>query len=50
MNIKNEEAYKLTKQLAELTGESLRRPLPRQFASARRVRIEHGDDLAERLL
>jgi hypothetical protein len=32
-NIKNEQACRLTKQLAKLTGESLTTPLPRPYAN-----------------
>ena len=51
MNIKNEETYKLTKQLAKLTGESLTTAVTEAVRERLvRVRTEHGDDLAERLL
>ena len=49
VNIKNKEAYRLTKQLAKLTGETtavteaVRERLDR-------VRRKHGGDLAERLV
>ena len=51
MNIKNEETYKLTKQLAKLTGESLTTAVTEAVRERLvRVRSERGDDLAERLL
>jgi antitoxin VapB len=51
MNIKNKEAYELTRQLAKLTGESLTTAVT-EAARERldRVRRERGGDLAERLL
>ena len=51
MNIKNKEAYQLTKQLAELTGESLTTAITKAVRERLdRVRCERGVDLAERLL
>jgi len=51
MNIKNEEAYRLTKQLSELTGESLTTAVTEAVRERLdRVRRERGVDLAERLL
>jgi antitoxin VapB len=51
MNIKNEEAYRLTKQLAKLTGESLTTAVTEAVRERLdRVRRKHGIDLAERLL
>ena len=51
MNIKNEEAYRLTKQLAKLTGESLTTAVTEAVRERlERVRRERGVDLAERLL
>jgi antitoxin VapB len=51
MNIKNEEAYKLAKQLAKLTGESLTTAVTEAVREClARVRSERGVDLAERLL
>jgi antitoxin VapB len=51
MNIKNEEAYRLTKQLARLTGESLTTAVTEAVRERLdRVRRERGVDLAERLL
>jgi len=51
MNIKNEEAYRLTKQLSELTGESLTTAITEAVRERLdRVRRERGVDLAERLL
>jgi antitoxin VapB len=51
MNIKNEETYKLTKQLAKLTGESLTTAITEAVRERLvRVRSERGEDLAERLL
>ena len=51
MNIKNEETYKLTKQLAKLTGESLTTAVTEAVRERLvRVRTERGEDLAERLL
>ena len=51
MNIKNEEAYHLTKQLSELTGESLTTAVTEAVRERLdRVRRERGVNLAERLL
>ena len=51
MNIKNKEAYRLTKQLAKLTGESLTTAVTEAVRERLdRVRRKHGVDLAERLL
>jgi antitoxin VapB len=51
MNIKNKEAYHLTKQLSELTGESLTTAITEAVRERlERVRRERGVDLAERLL
>lgn len=51
MNIKNKEAYRLTKQLAKLTGESLTTAVTEAVRERLdRVRRKHGPDLAERLL
>jgi antitoxin VapB len=51
MNIKNEETYRLTKQLAKLTGESLTTAVTEAVRERLdRVRREPGVDLAERLL
>jgi antitoxin VapB len=51
MNIKNEEAYRLTRQLAKLTGESLTTAVTESVRERLdRVRRERGVDLAERLL
>ena len=51
MNIKNEEAYHLTKQLSELTGESLTTAVTEAVRERLdRIRRERGIDLAERLL
>jgi len=51
MNIKNEEAYRLTKQLSELTGESLTTAITEAVRERLdRIRRERGIDLAERLL
>jgi len=54
INIKNKEAYHLTKQLSELTGESLTaitEAVRERLDRVRdRVRRERGVDLAERLL
>jgi antitoxin VapB len=51
MNIKSEEAYRLTKQLSKLTGESLTTAVTEAVRERLdRVRREHGTDLAERLL
>jgi antitoxin VapB len=50
MNIKNEEAYRLTKQLAKLTGESLTMAITESVRERlARIRRERGVDLAERL-
>ncbi len=51
MNIKNKEAYELTKQLAKLTGESLTTAVTEAVRERlNRVRCERGVDLADRLL
>jgi antitoxin VapB len=51
MNIKNKEAYRLTKQLASLTGESLTTAVTEAVRERLdRVRRKRGIDLAERLL
>ena len=51
MNIKNKEAYHLTRQLSELTGESLTTAVTEAVRERLdRVRRERGVDLAERLL
>jgi len=51
MNIKNKEAYQLTKQLAKLTGESLTTAITEAVRERLdRVRRERGVDVAERLL
>jgi antitoxin VapB len=51
MNIKNKEAYRLTRQLSDLTGESLTTAVTNAVRERLdRVRREQGADLAERLL
>jgi len=51
MNIKNKEAYRLNKQLAKLTGESLTTAVTEAVRERLdRARRKHGTDLAERLL
>ena len=51
MNIKNKEAYHLTRQLSELTGESLTTAITEAVRERLdRVRRERGVDLVERLL
>jgi antitoxin VapB len=51
MNIKNKEAYRLTKQLSKLTGESLTTAVTEAVRERLdRVCRERGVDLAERLL
>ena len=51
MNIKNNKTYRLTKQLAKLTGESLTTAVTEAVRERLdRVRRKHGVDLAERLL
>lgn len=51
MNIKNKEAYRLTKQLSKLTGESLTTAVTEAVRERLgRVRRERDVDLAERLL
>jgi antitoxin VapB len=51
MNIKNKETYRLTKQLAKLTGESLTTAVTEAVRERLgRIRRKHGVDLAERLL
>ena len=51
MNIKNKEAYQLTKQLAKLTGESLTTAVTEAVRERLgRFRRERGVDLADRLL
>jgi len=51
MNIKSQEAHRLTRQLAKLTGESLTTAVTESVRERlARVRRERGVDLAERLL
>ena len=51
MDIKNKEAYQLTKQLAKFTGESLTTAVTEAVRERlARVRRARGVDLAERLL
>jgi antitoxin VapB len=51
MNIKNKDTYRLTKQLARLTGESLTGAITAAVRERLdRVRRERGGDLADRLL
>jgi len=51
MNIKNKEAYRLTRQLSELTGESLTTAITEAVRERLdRVRRERDVDLAEGLL
>lgn len=51
MNIKNKEAYELTKQLAKLTGESLTTAVTQAVRERLdRVGRERGQNLADRLL
>jgi antitoxin VapB len=51
MNIKNEEAYRLAKQLAEATGESLTGAVTTALRERlARVRGERGSELAENLM
>ena len=51
MNIKNEEAYRLAKQLAKLTGESLTAAVTEALRERlSRVRRARGGDLADKLL
>ena len=51
MNIKNKEAYRLTRQLSELTGESLTTAVTEAVRERlARVRGARDGDLAERLL
>ena len=51
MNIKKREAYRLTKQLAKLTGESLTTAVTEAVRERfDRIRRERGVDLADRLL
>jgi antitoxin VapB len=51
MNIKNKEAYRLTKQLSKLTGESLTAAVTESVRERLdRIRCERGVDLADRLL
>ena len=51
MNIKNEEAHRLTKQLAKLTGESLTTAVTEAVRERLdRVRHAQGESLADRLL
>ena len=51
MNIKNKEAYRLTRQLSELTGESLTTAVTEAVRERlARVRGASDGDLAERLL
>lgn len=51
MNIKNKETHRLTRQLSQLTGESLTTAVTEAVRERLdRVRREQGVDLAERLL
>jgi antitoxin VapB len=51
MNIKNEEAYRLARELARLTGESLTGAVTEALRERlARLRGEHGGDLAASLL
>jgi antitoxin VapB len=51
MNIKNDEAYRLAKELAGLTGESLTAAVTEALRERlHRVRAERGGDLAGRLM
>ncbi len=51
MNIKSQEACRLTRQLAKLTGESLTTAVTEAVRERlNRIRREQGVDLAERLL
>jgi antitoxin VapB len=51
MNIKNEEAYRLTKQLAKLTGESLTTAVTEAVRERlNRIRRDRDVDLGQRLL
>lgn len=51
MNIKNREAYRLTKELSKLTGESLTTAVTESVRERLdRVRREQGGDLSARLL
>lgn len=51
MNIKNKDTYRLTKQLARLTGESLTGAITAAVRERLdRVQRERGGDLADRLL
>jgi len=51
MNIKNEETYRLTKQLAKLTGESLTAAITEAVRERlHRLRLERDGDLRQRLL
>ena len=51
LNIKNDEAHRLARQLAQLTGESMTQAVTRALAERLdRVRLERGGSLANRLL
>jgi antitoxin VapB len=50
MNFKNEETYRLTKQLAKLTGESLTTAVTAVRERLTRIRRDRGADRGERLL
>jgi antitoxin VapB len=51
MNIKNEEAYRLTKELVKVTGESLTTAVTEAVRERLdRLRREQGEGLADRLL
>ncbi len=51
MNIKNKDTYRLTKQLARLTGETLTSAITAAVRERLdRIRRERGGDLADRLL
>jgi antitoxin VapB len=51
LNIKNEEAHRLGRQLATLTGESLTTAVTEAIRERlERIRREHGGNLADRLM
>lgn len=51
LNIKNEEAHRLARELASLTGESVTAAVTQAIAERlTRLRAGDGDELAERLL
>ena len=51
INIKNDETHKLAQELAKLTGESMTAAITEAVRERlERLRVEQGDDLAQRLV